>query len=73
MVLATVDRVEDGVFVLVTHTKPVREIILPRELFSDVVEGDVVRVLVEKDMEEQADVEREIEGIRKGMKRVKIV
>jgi hypothetical protein len=69
MVLTTVDRVEDDVLVLVTHTDPVCEIHLPRELFGDVREGDVVRVRVEKDKKGREKVEREIGEIRKGLKR----
>ncbi|MGV8108290.1 DUF3006 family protein [Methanospirillum sp.] len=67
MVLATVDRVEDGVLVLVTHTEPVREIHLPWELFPDVDEGDVVRVRVEKDEEGKEEIEGEIREIKKGL------
>jgi hypothetical protein len=67
MMLATVDRFEEEVLVLVTHTEPVREIHPPRELFPDVDEGDVVRVLVEKDEERKEEIEGEVEEIKKGL------
>lgn len=67
MVLAAVDRVEDDVLVLVTHTELVLEILLPRKLFDGLNEGDVVRVRVEKDEKGKDEVEREIREIRKGL------
>lgn len=67
MVLGTVDRVEDGILVLVTHTEPAIEFHLPRELFQDVDEGDVVRVMVEKDEEGKEETMREIGEIRRGL------
>jgi hypothetical protein len=67
MVLATIDRIEDGVLVLLTHVDPVREIHLPRELFPGFREGDVVRLCVQMDEMGKREVEKEIEGIRKGL------
>lgn len=65
--LATVDRIEDEVLVLVTHTVPSREIYLPRELFEGLDEGDVVRVRVENDEKGKGETLREIGEIRKGL------
>lgn len=69
MVLATVDRIEDGVLVLVTHTQPVREIQLPREFFPGINEGDIVRLTVENDEIRRKEMEKEIGKIRKGLKK----
>ncbi|KAF5090744.1 hypothetical protein DSECCO2_12300 [anaerobic digester metagenome] len=65
MVLATVDRIEDDVMVLVTHTEPVQEILLPRILFENIYEGDVVRVVVEKDEDGKEEIEKQIGEMRK--------
>lgn len=65
MVLATVDRIEDDVMVLVTHTESVQEILLPRILFENIYEGDVVRVVVEKDEDGKKEIEKQIGEMRK--------
>lgn len=65
MVLATVDRIEDDVMVLVTHTESVQEILLPRMLFANIYEGDVVRVVVEKDEDGKEEIEKQIGEMRK--------
>lgn len=65
MVLATVDRIEDDVMVLVTHTEPVQDILLPRILFENIYEGDVVRVVVEKDEDGKEEIEKQIGEMRK--------
>jgi hypothetical protein len=67
MVLATVDRIEDDVMVLVTHTESVQEILLPRMLFANIYEGDVVRVVVEKDDDGKEEIEKQIGEMRKGI------
>lgn len=72
MVFATIDRIEDEVLVLVTHTEPNREIHLPRELFRGVAEGDIVRIIVEKDEEKKEEIEKKIEDQRKRLKRVNL-
>jgi len=70
MIFATIDRIEDEVLVLVTHTEPNREIHLPRELFQEFTEGDVVRIIVEKDEEKREAIEKDIKDQRKRLKRV---
>ncbi|MCA1915638.1 DUF3006 family protein [Methanospirillum hungatei] len=72
MVLAIVDRVEDDVLVLMTDTRPTKEIHLPVELFQSFSEGDVVRIIVEKDEERREEIENEIKDQRKLLKSVRL-
>ncbi len=72
MVFATIDRVEDEMLVLITHTEPNREIHLPGELFQGLSEGDVVRITVEKDEEKRNEIEKDIKDQRKRLKRVNL-
>ena len=72
LILAIVDRVEDDVLVLVTPTKPNREIHLPCSLFQGMNEGDVVRITVEKDEEKRKDIEKDIKDQRTRLKRVNL-
>ena len=67
MVLATIDRIDDEIMVLLTHTSPVHEIRLPRELFLDYSEGTVVRLTLIADNRKKKALEKEISDLKKGM------
>ena len=69
MVLTTIDRIDNGVMVLVTHTEPVLEIHLPQELFLGFDEGDVVRLSMEKDEEGKEEIEKDIGEMKKELNR----
>lgn len=71
-VLATVDRVEEGVLVLTTDTDPVREISLPQVLFPGLCEGDVVRLFVEKDADRMEETMQEVMEMRKRLHKVSL-
>ena len=70
--MAIIDRIEDGVMVLHTHTDPPREIHLPRDLFYRFDEGDVVRVVVEMDEKGGEEMKKEIEEMRERLKWVEL-
>jgi len=72
LILAIVDRVEDDVLVLIPDKGPNKEIHLPVELFRSISEGDVVRIIVEKDEEKRKDIEKDIKDQRTRLKRVNL-
>jgi len=72
LILAIVDRVEDDVLVLTPAKGPNKEIHLPVELFQSFSEGDVVRIIVEKDEERREEIENEIKDQRTRLKRVNL-
>ena len=71
-VLATVDRLEEGVMVLMTDTDPVHEISLPYTLFPLLHEGDVVRLIVEKDMDRREETVQEVMEMKKRLHNVSL-
>jgi hypothetical protein len=68
LILAIVDRVEDDVLVLIPDKGPNKEIHLPVELFRSISEGDVVRIIVEKDEERREEIEKDIKTQRTRLK-----
>jgi hypothetical protein len=51
MVIGTLDRIEEGTLIILTHTQPVYTIHLPAGLFPEMDEGDLVEIAIEKDPE----------------------
>ncbi|MDD1730145.1 MAG: DUF3006 domain-containing protein [Methanospirillum sp.] len=72
MVFATIDRVEGGVLIVLTHTEPVRTIHLPLAIFPKLEEGDVVEITIEKDMEIAQELKDKILKIREELNRVEL-
>lgn len=72
MVLATIDRVEEGVLIVLTHTDPVQTIHLPLVLFPELEEGDVVEISIEKNLEIAQELRDRIVKLREGLNRVEL-
>ncbi len=72
MVLGSIDRVEEGTLIVLTHTDPVRMIHLPLALFPDLEEGDVVEISIEKNLEIAQEMRDRIIRLREGLNRVEL-
>lgn len=65
MVLATVDRIEDDVMGICNSYRIGPGDPSPRILFENIYEGDVVRVVAEKDEDGKEEIEKQIGEMRK--------
>jgi hypothetical protein len=72
MIRGTIDRIENEVIVVLTHTEPVQTIHLPFALFPDFDEGDIIEIRVDKNLEIAQELRERGEKVREGLNRVEL-
>lgn len=72
MIIGSVDRIEEGIIIVLTHTEPVQRIPLPLVLFPDLEEGDVVEISVEKNKVRAQEIRDRIVKLREGLNQVEL-
>lgn len=70
MIKGMIDRIEGDWMIIVPESGAVFQV--PASLFTDINQGEVVTISIEKDATEQANAEERIGEIRKGLNRVSL-
>jgi hypothetical protein len=72
MVIGTVDRIEEGILVILTHTEPEQTIHMPSILYPDLEEGDMIEISIDKNLEISQEQRDRIFQLREGLNRVEL-